>query len=61
MTRNVVVTGIGMTTPIGGDAASTWAAALAAQVRRSQKFFPMAAKKSSAKLCQIHTRVKKVF
>jgi len=29
MTRNVVVTGIGMTTPIGGDAASTWAAALA--------------------------------
>lgn len=29
MTRNVVVTGIGMTTPIGGDAPSTWAAALA--------------------------------
>ena len=29
MTRNVVVTGIGMTTPLGGDVASTWAQALA--------------------------------
>lgn len=31
MTRNVVVTGIGMTTPLGGDVASTWAQALAGQ------------------------------
>ncbi len=29
MTRQVVVTGVGMTTPIGGDAPTTWAAALA--------------------------------
>lgn len=29
MTRNVVVTGMGMTTPLGGDVASTWARALA--------------------------------
>ena len=29
MTRQVVVTGLGMTTPIGGDVPSTWAAALA--------------------------------
>lgn len=29
MTRSVVVTGIGMTTPLGGDAPTTWAAALA--------------------------------
>ncbi|MDD2858117.1 MAG: beta-ketoacyl-[acyl-carrier-protein] synthase family protein [Candidatus Nanopelagicales bacterium] len=29
MTRNVVVTGIGMTTPLGGDAPSTWERALA--------------------------------
>jgi 3-oxoacyl-[acyl-carrier-protein] synthase II len=28
MTRQVVVTGMGMTTPIGGDVASTWQAAL---------------------------------
>lgn len=28
-TRDVVVTGLGATTPLGGDAASTWAAALA--------------------------------
>ncbi|MDP2289304.1 MAG: beta-ketoacyl-[acyl-carrier-protein] synthase family protein [Actinomycetota bacterium] len=31
MTRNVVVTGIGMTTPLGGDVASTWARVLAGQ------------------------------
>ncbi|QAY71430.1 beta-ketoacyl-[acyl-carrier-protein] synthase family protein [Xylanimonas protaetiae] len=29
--RDVVVTGIGATTPLGGDAASTWAAALAGE------------------------------
>lgn len=29
MSRTVVVTGLGMTTPLGGDVASTWAAALA--------------------------------
>ncbi|MBI1349878.1 MAG: beta-ketoacyl-ACP synthase II [Actinomycetales bacterium] len=29
MTRQVVVTGLGMTTPIGGDVDTTWAAALA--------------------------------
>ena len=31
---SIVVTGFGATTPIGGDAASTWAAMLAGQVRR---------------------------
>ncbi len=29
MTRQVVVTGLGMTTPVGGDVASTWASILA--------------------------------
>ena len=29
MTRQVVVTGLGMTTPVGGDVASSWAAVLA--------------------------------
>ncbi len=29
MTREVVVTGMGMTTPLGGDVASTWSALLA--------------------------------
>ena len=28
MTRQVVVTGLGMTTPVGGDVASTWAGVL---------------------------------
>ena len=31
MSRTVVVTGLGMTTPLGGDVASTWAAALAGE------------------------------
>lgn len=31
MTREVVVTGLGMTTPVGGDVASSWAAVLAGQ------------------------------
>ena len=31
---DVVVTGLGATTPLGGDVASTWEAALAGQVRR---------------------------
>ena len=31
MTRQVVVTGLGMTTPVGGDVASTWASILAGQ------------------------------
>ena len=30
-TRNVVVTGVGATTPVGGDAKSTWSALLAGQ------------------------------
>jgi len=40
MTRNVVVTGIGMTTPLGGDVASTWAQALAGQPGISQIPWP---------------------
>jgi len=31
MTRTVVVTGLGMTTPLGGDVASSWAAAVAGE------------------------------
>lgn len=31
MSRTVVVTGLGMTTPLGGDVASTWAAAVAGE------------------------------
>lgn len=31
MARTVVVTGLGMTTPLGGDVASTWAAAVAGE------------------------------
>ena len=31
MTREVVITGLGMTTPVGGDVASSWAAVLAGQ------------------------------
>ncbi len=31
MSRNVVVTGLGATTPLGGNVASTWDALLAAQ------------------------------
>ena len=29
MTRQVVVTGLGMTTPVGGDVATSWASVLA--------------------------------
>ncbi len=31
MSREVVVTGMGMTTPVGGDVASNWTAILAGQ------------------------------
>jgi 3-oxoacyl-[acyl-carrier-protein] synthase II len=39
MTREVVVTGIGMTTPVGGDVESTWRALLAGQpgIRRIEE------------------------